>query len=143
MEDLRGFVLDKLTTIEMDMDAATSGTCERLQNGPVGPHKAAMLMPCRAPSMIATSIVLAHLIRDRRCAKVRRRREAPPHHNYLALCVSGNADNWRHSVRVDGWKAREIAREIALDPKEAPHGLLAAGDALDEVIAVSSQRLSL
>ena len=61
MEDLRGFVLDKLTTIEMDMDAATSGTCERLQNGPVGPHKAAMLMPCRAPSMITTSIVLAIL----------------------------------------------------------------------------------
>jgi hypothetical protein len=38
MEDLRGLLLDKLTTIEMDMDAATSGTCERLQNGPVGPH---------------------------------------------------------------------------------------------------------
>ncbi len=38
MEDLRGFVLDKLTTIEMDMDAATGGTCEHQHNGPVGLH---------------------------------------------------------------------------------------------------------
>ena len=105
MEDLRGFVLDKLTTIEMDMDAATSGTCERLQNGPVGPHIGghdAMQGAVDDCDIDCSS----HLIRDRRCAKVRRRREAPPHHNYLALCVSGNADNWRHSVRVDGWKGQ-------------------------------------
>ena len=63
-------------------------------------------------------------------AEVWRRRKAPAHHRQFALAIAGGSDNRRHRVGVDGRKAGKVARQVALDPKEAPHGLLGASDAV-------------
>jgi hypothetical protein len=47
--------------------------------------------------------------------------------------VACGADNGRHCVRIDGGQHRKVAGEIALDPKEPPHRLLAAGDAVQRL----------
>jgi hypothetical protein len=73
-------------------------------------------------------------VRHRRASEIWRRRETPTHHCQFTLAIGCRADNWCHHVGEDGRKARQITGQIALDAEQAPHGLLAAGDAVEIAI---------
>ena len=67
----------------------------------------------------------------RRRTKIWWWREAPAHHRQFALAIRCGANNRGQCVWKDGWKAWEITRQVAFDPKEAAHGLLVAGDTVE------------
>jgi hypothetical protein len=56
---------------------------------------------------------------------------SPSDYGEFWLPVAGRSVNRRHGVGVGVREAREVARQVALDPKEAQHGLLAAAHAVE------------